>query len=188
MKKGVARQSRLFTESEFQTPPAVADYMASLLPYQQRQLVLEPTPGEGNLVRALQKTGCAVTAENNFFDLLKIKYPIKMETPVFDAVVMNPPWSWELVQNVPDWLTTADKNLSCAQFFLQNCLDFAPVVIALLPWNSLLDSPKSTKIIKHYGLVSVTGLGRNVFKRVPVRTGVYNLQRGYQGKTELIIL
>lgn len=63
----------------FQTPPAVCDYMVNLLPPGTRT-VLEPTPGMGNLVKALNKY--EVTAPDDFW---------KMSYQFFDAVVMNPP-------------------------------------------------------------------------------------------------
>lgn len=41
---------------QFQTPPPVAAYMASLIPVGAKK-ILEPTPGAGNLVRAIQSAG-----------------------------------------------------------------------------------------------------------------------------------
>lgn len=51
---------------DFQTPPDVAGYMARLVP-DWVKTVLEPTPGRGNIVRALHKRGFDVTAPEDFF-------------------------------------------------------------------------------------------------------------------------
>jgi len=43
-------------EANYQTPPAVCKYMAGLIPLKAKT-ILEPTEGEGNLVRAILQTG-----------------------------------------------------------------------------------------------------------------------------------
>lgn len=57
---------------EFQTPPAVCEYMASLVP-DTSKTVLEPTLGQGNLVTALGDR-FDVTAPDDFFQLEKKKF------------------------------------------------------------------------------------------------------------------
>ena len=64
---------------DFQTLESVCKYMVSLIP-DGISTVLEPTPGKGNLVRALN--GYQVTAPSEFWDV----------SGRFDAVVMNPPF------------------------------------------------------------------------------------------------
>lgn len=84
-------------KSEFQTPPELCKYMASLVPDGTRT-VLEPTPGEGNLVNELSKR-FQVTAPEDFF---------KLEKSVFDCVVTNPPFSIEYAYGMPDEINKKD--------------------------------------------------------------------------------
>ena len=49
----------------FQTPVNICKYMASFLP-KNAGLILEPTPGKGNLVNALKEYGNVVFPTNNF--------------------------------------------------------------------------------------------------------------------------
>ena len=64
----------------FQTPEWVCNEMVKMIP-QGTVTVLEPTPGAGNMVKALD--GYSVTAPEDFWTV----------TGQFDAVVMNPPFS-----------------------------------------------------------------------------------------------
>lgn len=79
-------------KTEFQTPPEVCRYMASLIPNSVKS-VLEPTPGIGNIVNELN--GFKVTAPEDYFLLDK-----RLK---FDCVIMNPPFSSKSVfmQNAP---------------------------------------------------------------------------------------
>src|SRR5688572_1264997 len=84
-------------KDDFQTPPPVCKYMASLVPAGVKT-VIEPTPGQGNLVKALQATGYQVTAAVNFWDIAF--------TDRYDAVVCNLPFSGRTFMNMPAHLAT----------------------------------------------------------------------------------
>jgi len=88
----------------FETPETLAETMATLAAVGAGHLVLEPSAGRGRIARALQATGAEVvcneaqstlvndlraegfgTTESNFLE--------RQPQPMFDAVVMNPPFS-----------------------------------------------------------------------------------------------
>lgn len=142
--------------TDFQTPPEVCSYMVSLLP-NSIKTVLEPTPGQGNLVTSLKNF--EVTAPNNFFDV----------RGWFDAVVMNPPFS----------------PMSLGYKILYQVMDMTDIIIALMPWLVLINSSKRVKDITDFGLVSVTHLPRSVFYGSRVQTCILNMKRHYFGETEL---
>jgi hypothetical protein len=135
--------------------------MARLVPEHCRT-VLEPTPGTGNLVRAL--ADYEVTAPLGDF-WLEID-----PSQRFDAVVMNPPFG------------KAGWNI------LLRCLALSDHIIVLQPWTVLINSERRTKFLNEYGLVSVTHLPRRVFPGVRVQTCVLEMCRGYSGDTILRIL
>lgn len=143
---------------DFQTRPDVCQYMVSLLP-DRVKTVLEPTPGIGNLVLELCKK-YEVTAPEDFW-LIRGKW---------DAVVMNPPFS----------------PMRVGYEILYACLIIAPVIIALMPWLTIINSQSRLTFIRDYGLVSVTHMPRSIFPGARVQTCVLNMQLGYKGKTELL--
>lgn len=135
----------------FQTPENTCNYMVSLLPSGVKT-VLEPTPGEGNLLRALAVYD--VTAPVDFWKI----------SGTWDAIVMNPPF------------TPMDTGYK----ILFRCMDMADIVIALMPWLTLINSERRTKRIIEYGLKSVTHLPRNTFKGSRVQTCVLEMVRDWQ--------
>jgi hypothetical protein len=133
---------------EFQTPPIVCDYMAGLvnLPFgpNSTTTLLEPTPGEGNLVVALRKKGYnKIIAPDDFWNLRKDGW---LNTRI-DCVVMNPPFS------------PATEGYR----FLDACMEMSQRIIALMPWWTIINSEKRLHKILTYGLVSVTHLPRRTF-------------------------
>lgn len=144
-------------KSDFQTPPAVCDYMAQhILP---SHTVLEPTPGEGNLVKALKHWDGNVTAPKDFF---------KMKKRRFDYVVMNPPFSPH----------------SLGYKILYECMEMSDNIIALMPWLTIINGKKRTKDITEFGLVSITHLPRDVFKGSRVQCCILQMKKGYSGTTQ----
>ena len=137
---------------EFQTREDVCRYMVSLLP-DGACTVLEPTPGEGNLVRALE--GYEVTAPGEFWDV----------SGWFDAVVMNPPFT----------------PMKEGYRILYAVMDMSDVIIALMPWLTLINSQGRTRGVVGFGLRSVTHLPRSVFPGARVQTCVLQMERGYSG-------
>ncbi|MES2779931.1 MAG: hypothetical protein V4651_08565, partial [Bacteroidota bacterium] len=114
---------------QFQTPDSVCRYMASFLPVNAGD-ILEPTPGRGNLVRALQDKG-TVHAPENLRDL---------ERDVFDWVVMNPPFT----------------PMSMGYEILFRCMEMTDHVVALMPYLAIINSEKRLARIMDYGLRSIT--------------------------------
>lgn len=155
---------------DFQTPPGVCKYMASLVP-PGTKTVLEPTPGIGNIVAQL--TGYNVTAPTNYFDLDKKQR--------FDCVVMNPPFSSKSAFGVPQHLNRSGMRLG--YIILQECMGMSDNVIALMPWFTLSDSDVRLRALKKYGMKSLTALPRKTFEYVRIQTVVIELQKGYKGET-----
>lgn len=155
---------------DFQTPPEVCKYMASLIPAGVRT-VLEPIPGIGNIVAQL--SGFEVTAPVNYFELDK--------TQRFDCVVMNPPFSSKSAFSVPEHLNKHGMRLG--YHILTECMQMSYNVIALMPWFTLSDSDVRLRAIKKYGLKSLTALPRKTFEYVRIQTVVIEMQKGYKGET-----
>jgi hypothetical protein len=61
-------------KTDFQTPPEVAEYMASLIP-EDAMNILEPTPGIGNIVNAiiLKRGGGKHSCPGRFLPFERIK-------------------------------------------------------------------------------------------------------------------
>lgn len=155
---------------DFQTPPEVCKYMASLVPTGART-VLEPTPGIGNIVAQL--SGYEVTAPANYFDLDKKQR--------FDCVVMNPPFSSKSAFGVPQHLNRLGMRLG--YIILQECMGMSDNVIALMPWFTLSDSDVRLRALKKYGMKSLTALPRKTFEYVRIQTVIIELQKGFKGET-----
>jgi hypothetical protein len=144
-------------EDRYQTPLWACNIMADMIP-EGVKTVLEPTPGEGRLVNVLQKRGYEVTAPPLFEELDPFLQ--------FDAVVMNPPFLNSIEQK-----------------FLLASLQITPIVIALLPWFSLINSDSRSYLLKTFGIRSVTHLPRCTFRQIRVQTMIIHLQRGWDEPT-----
>ncbi|OFX56301.1 MAG: hypothetical protein A2066_12930 [Bacteroidetes bacterium GWB2_41_8] len=155
--------------AEFQTPPAVAEYMKSLIP-EGVKTVLEPTPGEGNILQLLGDY--QVTAPANFFTLAPQR---------FDCVVMNPPFSTKYAFGVPDHVEASGLRLG--YHILLECMKMSDNVIALMPLFTISDSDVRLRYLKQYGLKSITILPRKTFKYVRIQTAVFELIKGWQEPT-----
>ena len=119
--------------------------------------VLEPTPGRGNLARAL--AGYQVTAPAEFWNV----------SGRFDAVVMNPPFT----------------PMQMGYRILYRVMEMSDVVIALMPWLTLINSKRRTRDIEAFGLKEVIHLPRDVFPGFRVQTCILNMQNGFRGRTAL---
>lgn len=148
----------------FQTPVNICTYMISLLPDDITiQSVLEPTAGEGNIVKLLEYNGYKVTAPSNFYSL-----PLNLR---FDAVVMNPPFT----------------PMKTGYEILFKCMEMSDIVISLMPWLTIINSQKRTSFIKEWGLKSITHLPRNIFPGSRVQTCILELVKGYKQAIEFKI-
>jgi hypothetical protein len=152
--------------SDFQTPPWVCEYMVDLLPDGITE-VLEPTPGNGNLVKALVEAGYSTVTLADCWDL--DIWELNDGGIEFDAVVMNPPFS----------------PMSKGYDILFACMELMGVVVALMPWLTLINSQRRTTYIAEYGLAGVHHLPRSAFPGSRVQTCILEMRRGFEGKTVL---
>lgn len=157
---------------DFQTPPAVADYMVSLIPVEAYS-ILEPTPGQGNLIKALN--GFKVTAPDDFFLLDK--------SARYDCIIMNPPFSakYAYLENAEQDFSKSGMKLG--YHILTECMKMSDNVIALMPWFTISDSDVRLRFIKQFGLRSITALPRKTFQYARIQTCVFELEREYTGET-----
>jgi len=145
----------------FQSPPKICEYMASRVPKDSMLTVLEPTPGKGNLVEALEKRGVQVYAPTGNFFLED------WEGKRYDYIVSNVPFSPMMV----------------GYKILYKCMEMSDNIIALMPWLTLINSEKRTRDLMDFGLYSITHLPRNIFKGARVQTCILHLQKGYTKPT-----
>ena len=155
--------------AEFQTPEAVAKYMCSLMP-KETVTVLEPTPGEGNILKLLDEY--QVTAPENFFAL---------DPSRFDCIIMNPPFSMKYAFGVPEGLNM--KGLRLGYYILQECMKMSDRIIALMPLFTISDSDVRLRYLKTFGIKSITILPRKTFKYVRIQTAVFELIKGWEEET-----
>lgn len=168
---------------DFQTPANIADYMASLVPAGVKT-ILEPTPGLGNIVNALEwynllgDTAYNITAPEDFF----------LHTPQrYDCVVMNPPFSakYAVLDNAKEDYSKHGMRLGYK--ILTECMEMSDTVIALMPWFTISDSDVRLRFLKDFGLKSITALPRKTFQYARIQTCVLNLSKGFTGSTEFIV-
>lgn len=160
---------------EYQTPPEVCDYMVSLIP-KNVKTILEPTPGMGNLVTALKKKDrFKITAPKDYFLLdPKSKY---------DCIIMNPPFSVDSANT-----SNAPKNLELGgmrfgYYMLQEAMRRSEIIIALMPWFTLIDSDVRTNQLFNWGFKNITTLPRSTFGYSRIQTCILFLQRGWTEPT-----
>lgn len=150
----------------FQTPPPLAAYMASLIPVRyRRSLVIEPTPGAGNLLVALGKAGFThvEAPPGDFFRWTPTRQP--------KVVLGNPPWS----------------PMQLAYEILERCLaDFEPqFVVMLMPWLTLINSDRRTRMLREFGLRKVLHVPRSLFPGIRAQCCILVLEKGYAGEVKL---
>jgi len=142
---------------EFQTPKIVADYMASLIPYD-CGTILEPTPGIGNLVNCVKHKG-VVIAPINYEDIPK--------DARYNWVIMNPPFS----------------PMKEGYRYLKEAMRMTDNIIALLPWLILINSQRRMNDIIDYGLVSITNLPRKAFPGSRIQVCILEMKKGFNDDT-----
>ena len=157
-------------KNDFQTPPPVCNYMASLIP-PQAKTILEPTPGRGNLVRAVQSAGFPVTAADDFWDL-----DFKQE---WDCVVCNLPFSGKTFYNIPDAIPT--EGMTVYYKALGKLLAMTGCMIVLCPWFTVIDSDSRLRSLIAQGLKSVTHLPRKTFGYCRIQVCVVVVEKSYSG-------
>ena len=144
-------KSKIYSNKHFQTPEWCCEYMVNFLP-DNCGSILEPTPGKGNLVKALQSKG-EVIAPINFSSL--------PEDSFFDWIVMNPPFS----------------PMKVGYEILDKCMKMSNNIVALMPWLTIINSEKRTKKIMDFGLFSITHLPRKTFPGSRVQTCILHMRK-----------
>lgn len=156
--------------NDFQTPTDVAEYMVKLLP-DTVKTVLEPTPGEGNIVFHLW--GYHVTAPEDYWQLDK--------SLRFDAIVGNLPFSTKTFRNYP--AEFEGKGMKIAYEQMKVLMSMSDEVILLMPWFTISDSDVRLRMLLDFGLVSVTVLPRKTFQYARIQTVILQLSKGFKGAT-----
>ena len=142
---------------EFQTPKIVAEYMASFIP-DDCGTILEPTPGIGNLVKAVNHKGLVI-APQRFEDL--------PNGARYEWAIMNPPFT----------------PMAEGYRYLKEVMEMSDNIIALLPWFILINSERRINDIKGFGLVSVTHLPRKTFPGCRIQCCVLEMKKCFEGDT-----
>ena len=168
--------SRFFeVDSNFQTPLPVCNYMVDMVPSNAVN-ILEPTPGLGNIVKALEaKNRYQIITADDFFLLDK--------NEKYDCIVMNPPFSSKsaFIDNAPNDAET--KGMKLGYHILKQCMEMSNNVIALMPWYTISDSDVRMRYLKDYGIKSLTALPRKTFQYARIQTVIIELEKGYQSET-----
>lgn len=143
-------------DGNFQTPERVCEYMVGMVP-EKAYRILEPKPGLGNIVNALAAKGkYVIHSPQDFFLMDRSKR--------FDCVVMNPPFSSKTayMENAPEDAETLGMKLG--YYILLECMKMSDNVIALMPWFTIADSDVRLRVLKQFGIKSLTALPRKTFK------------------------
>lgn len=147
---------------QFQTRPDIAALIAEML-LPKIKTVLEPTPGEGNIVSAIRamRPELKITAPKDYW---------KLRAGRFDAAVMNPPFT----------------PMKEGYRFLYSVMDRTDMIIALMPWLTLINGERRLNKILDYGLVSVTHLPRSIFPGSRVQCCIMEMVKGWTKPTEFL--
>lgn len=151
-------KTKIGNNEHFQTPDWCCELMTSLVS-SETEFVLEPTPGNGNLVSSLSKKFKVLSPQGDFFE-----YDISSGP---DCVVMNPPFS----------------PMSVGYKILYKCMEKANTIIALLPWLAIINGERRTSDIKEFGLEKIIHLPRSTFKGSRVQCCILVMKKGHSGTT-----
>lgn len=160
--------------NDFQTPDDVAEYMASLIP-DGMKTILEPTPGLGNILKHLLQYD--VTAPQDYWTLDKSQR--------FDCIIGNLPFSSKTFFNCPAEFEGQGMKVAYEQ--MKVLMGMTDNLILLMPWFTISDSDVRLRLIKRFGLISVTALPRKTFQYARIQTCVLQMQKGFCGNTNFIV-
>ncbi len=141
---------------DFQTPEWVSEIMVDLIPGQP-ETILEPTPGAGNLVKAIGKRFSSVIYTPDRFE--------EFNKERVDCIVANPPFT----------------PMSEGYRLLENMFDRSDNIIILMPWLAIINSEQRTKSYIERGLKYIVHLPRNAFKGSRVQTCILVFEKGHLG-------
>jgi len=165
----------MFIDPNFQTPPNICDYMVGMVP-ESSEIIFEPTPGLGNIVKALEaKDRYQIVAADDFFLFDRLKK--------FDCIVMNPPFSSKsaVIDNAP--VGSEVLGMKLGYYILKQCMEMSNNVIALMPWYTISDSDVRMRHLRDFGIKSLTPLPRKTFQYARIQTVVIELEKGFKGNT-----
>lgn len=164
----------MFVDPNFQTPPAVCEYMVDMIPGWCKT-VLEPTPGKGNIVSVLK--------DRQKFNIITPDDYFLWQPERVDCVVMNPPFSGKsaYLVNAPKGMNL--KGMAVGYKILDDCMLISDNVIAVMPWFTISDSDVRLKALKNFGMKSITALPRKTFQYARIQTCVIELEKGFKGET-----
>jgi hypothetical protein len=169
------RFSGFFADSDFQTPYKVCSYMVDMIPTNSKT-ILEPTPGQGNLLNSILNKGIydVTIAEDFFLTDVNKKY---------DCIVMNPPFSSKsaFIENAP--IDCEIKGMKLGYYILKQCMLMSNNVIALMPWYTIADSDVRMRYLKNFGIKSLTSLPRKTFQYARIQTVIIELEKDCQTET-----
>lgn len=139
--------------SDFQTPAWVCALMVRRIPLS-ANTILEPTPGEGNLVKAI-----------------KVEFPNAtvyegLPFHCVDCIVANPPFT----------------PMKLGYEMLETFFKLSSNIVIIMPWLALINSQKRTKDYIERGLKQIIHLPRSVFAGSRVQTCILIFEKGYQGQ------
>lgn len=152
----------IYPSNHFQTPLWVCDIMIKQITNPPNS-ILEPTAGNGNLVKTLKEKFPNTEIIAEYHDIHNLA-PIKV-----DYVVANPPFSPML------------KGYEMLELFFK----FSKNIIIILPWLSLINSVKRTNWFRLMGLYKVIHLPRSAFVGSRVQTCILVFKDNYHGMIEL---
>lgn len=154
----------------FQTPPVVCDHMAKMakdcnvIGINSYLTVLEPTPGKGNLVGALNDHGFVVYGPGSLDFWVS---PVNVYSSKYDFVVMNPPFF----------------PIKEMERFILRAQELSNNVIMLIPYIYIINSERRLNQLKSFGMVSITNLPRKTFPKSRVQTCIVHLKKNHSGDT-----
>lgn len=148
--------------NNFQTPLWVCEIMVALVDGTPR-LVLEPTPGDGNLHMALKSGLPSSDVVKGTGDFMAM--PIM---PV-DWIVANPPFT----------------PMRLGYAMLERFFEYTPNVIVLMPWLVIINSTQRTRRLVDSGLSNILHLPREAFPGARVQTCILKFKKDYQ---DLVII
>lgn len=161
-------------KDNFQTPPSICQRMSdecSSMRFIHKDVkmdswILEPTPGQGRLYENLCVNFGSDIVTKCEGDIFEYSIPGQVA-----SIVMNPPFS-------P--MTTGYKILHKMMHESEN----VKVIVAVMPWLTLINSTRRMNDIEDWGLKEVIHLTRKAFPKSRVQTCIMAMFRGWSRKTE----
>jgi len=133
--------------------------MADLIPNEPYpETILEPTPGAGNLAKAIDaRFSSAIIYTPQHFE--------KFDKHCVDCIVANPPFT----------------PMQVGYDLLDKFFELSDNIIILMPWLALINSEKRTAKYIEHGLKHVIHLPRKAFNGSRVQTCILVFKKGYTG-------